>query len=163
MSKSDEVESNQESLETYENKKVVAFKGLVLSFMAWQLGQMALNNFAELLPVWLTAIFHGLNFFGAITFVGFIFYSFKVSHFLKGNSKLYSQVNDERAKLVRLRAMSYGLVITLGASALVFAASTLFDSFSYDIALSGSFVAQLLILVAVSSTCISYLIVDRSE
>lgn len=163
MQNSDHIDNPMEALEVYENKKLFAFKGLIVSFIAWQLGQIMLSNFAELLHSSVTMVCHFLNVFGAIGWVGFIFYLIKISRFLKGDSKLNNQVNDERLSLIRLRAMSYGFIVTLGVTALFFAATVLVDSFAVNFELSGAFVAQSIILVAVSSTWISYLILDKNE
>lgn len=163
MKESDHNKDTMGPLETYENKKVFALKGMVISFIAWQFAQIILNNFAEHLHNALLIAMQFLNLFGALAWAGFIFYLIKISGFLKGNSVLKSQVNDERSSLIRLRAMSHGFVITLGVSSLFFGASTLFDSLAENIELGGTFVAQAIILVAVSSALISYLILDKEE
>jgi len=163
MPQPDQIESPMEPLEIYENKKVFALKGLIVSFIAWQFGQIMLNNFADLLHSSVTMVCQFLNIFGAFGWAGFIFYLIKISRFLKRDSNLNSQVNDERMSLIRLRGMSYGFMITLGVTVLFFGASTLFDSFASSFELSGTFVAQSIILVAVSSTWISYLILDKDE
>jgi len=163
MKDTDQLESSIESLEIYENKKQFALKGLVVNFIVWQLSQITLNNFADFLNNTLTIAFHFLNILGAIGWAGFIFYLIKISSLLKGNSNLYSQINDERMSLVRLRSMSYGFCITLGVTALFFGASTLVDSFAQNLEFSGTFVAQSIFLIAVTSCMISYLILDNNE
>lgn len=102
-----------------------------------------------------------LSALGAISWVGFMFYLIKISRFLKGNSELNEQINDERLSLIRLRSMSYGFVITVGITSLFFAASFLVDTFSESFNLSGTFVAQSILLIAISSTWLSYLILDK--
>jgi hypothetical protein len=169
MQKQDQLKNQVETMETletleiYENKKILAFKGLIVSFIAWQLGQIMMNNFSELMHSSVIIVFSSLNFIGAVGWAGFIFYLIKISRFLKGNSNLNSQINDERMSLIRLRAMSYGFVITLGATSLFYGASTLVDTFSVSFELPGTFIAQSIILIAVSSVLISYLILDKSE
>ncbi len=163
MQKSDQLESPMEPLEIYEHKKIFAFKGLIISFIAWQLGQIMLNNFTGLLHSSVTMTFQFLNLFGGLSWAGFIFYFMRISGFLKENLNLKSQVNDERASLIRLRALSYGFTITLGVTSLFYCASFLFDSFAENYKLGGTLVAQSIILVAVSSALISYLILDKEE
>ncbi len=152
-----------EPLDIYESKKSFALKGLFISFIMWQVGQIMERNFAELINPSVLLIFQLFSLLGAFGWVGFMFYLIKISRFLKGNLELNKQVNDERMSLIRLRSMSYGFMITLGITALFFGASTLFDSFSENYSLSGTFVAQSIILVAISSAWISYLVLDKEE
>jgi len=152
-----------DSLDVYESKKSFALKGLIISFIVWQVGQIIERNFEEFITPSILLIFQLFILLGALGWAGFMFYLIKVSRFLKGNSELNKQVDDERMSLIRLRSMSYGFMITLGITALFFGASTLFDSFSESFTLSGTFIAQSIILVAVSSAGISYLVLDKEE
>jgi len=122
-----------------------------------------LNNFGESLPRFALMIFQIFNLLGAVGWAAFIIYLVKISKLIKGNTKLISQINDERMSLIRLRAMSYGFMITLGATSLFFGASTLTDALTENFEFGGSFVAQSIMLIAVTSVMISYLILEKEE
>ncbi|OKY26914.1 hypothetical protein [Thalassotalea sp. PP2-459] len=161
MKNTEQTAHSIEQLEQYEKNKFFVLKGLILSFIGWQLGQIMGDHFTDILHPYVLFVFQLINLLGALAWVGFILYFIKIGRFLKNNLALNHQINDERTKLIRLRAMSYGLVITLGTTALLFGASILFDAFAQNFALSGTLVARSVLLVAVASTLISYLLLEK--
>jgi len=155
--------NNLNTLDKIEKNKRYSLIGFIITFSCWQLGQIVSFNFSDSIGHSTLIIFQLLTFGGSIGWIGFSYYVYRSIGFLKQHPELKPQLDDERATIIRLRAMSYGFVITVGSSALFFGISFVIDSTTNDFYFGGTFMAQTIMLIGIVSSVISYLILDSQE
>ncbi len=153
-----------EPIEVLEKNRRVSLIGFTIFFVLWQVGQIITLNFEDLLSASMLVIFHSMTFVGALGWVGFSIYFFRARNLVKAHPQLSGQFNDERWCLIKNKAMSYGFIFSLAAAAIFLAISVLLEAFGRaNVRLSGQFVAHSILVIAVVSSWISYLILDTQE
>ncbi|HFB64396.1 MAG TPA: hypothetical protein ENJ60_02550 [Aeromonadales bacterium] len=150
-------------IEAIERNRRINLIGFIIAFSSWQLGQIVTLNFSDSIDPELLFIFQLLMVVGSLGWIGFSYFLYRTIRLIKQHPELSSQLNDERSSLIRIRAMAYGFIYTLGAASLFFGGSFLIDAFSANFHFSGSFVAQSIMLIGIESAWISFLIMDSKE
>ena len=150
-------------IETAENRKRSNLLGYATFFSIWQIGHIANFHF-ESANNGLTAIVMGA--FVLVGVAGYMYFTWgfvRTNRLMKQNPELCINLNDERARLLRLRAMSYGFFACIGLMALFLAGSTLASAvFNLDVAvISGAFVAHVTLVVGIVCFWLALLILDE--
>jgi len=153
------------TIDVLEKRKRKAFTGLLIFFTLWQIGQIAMFNFEHLMSPTVITIFSFIILIGSLGWAAYSVYFVKLNSLLKKHPNICKQLNDERQTLVRYKAMSYGLSTIIGTSALLFAIIFSLNSFFvFDTSLlSGQFVSHLIMIIAVTSSLLAYLLLDKEE
>ena len=155
--------TDEQAIEIIEKNRRISLIGFIVTFTCWQLGQIVTLNFGDSASPLVLGIFHFLNIAGSFGWVGFSYYLYKSIRLQKQHPQIKDQINDERASLIRLRAMSFGFVYSTGAAGLIFGTSFLIDSFAVEFRLQGTVVAQSIMLIGLVSSWVAYLILDKEE
>jgi len=154
---------NLSPIEKIERNRRITLVGFIGTFSCWQIGQLLTLNFSDSVAPTTLLIFHLLTLIGGVGWAGFSYFLYRSIGLLKQHPELKPQLDDERNSLIRLKALSYGFTITLGTASLFFGLSLVIDSIGYDLHLSGTFVAQTIMLIGILSALISYLVLDHRE
>jgi hypothetical protein len=152
------------TIDILETKKRTTLIGALIFFTAWQVGQMVTFNFTDSMSSSVKLFFLLLTMIGSFGWVVVSIYYVKLASLYKKHPEAYKQLNDERSTLVAYKAMGHGYKVTGVAAVLIFVITFLLNNFSTEqYGLTGMFVSHLLMVIAITSGWLAYLIVDKEQ
>ncbi len=153
------------TLAIIEKKRRVYLIGIIVSFSAWMIGWIMTYHFEAVLPHSIYKVFSLMLILGAIGWAGLSLYLLKMNTLIKSNPSFYKHLNDERAKILRLKAMSYGFVVSVAIGSLFFAAGFINDAFFTIDAnyFTAGFAGHTMMYITLVSSWIAYFMLDEQE
>jgi hypothetical protein len=153
------------TLANIEKKRRIYLIGIILSFSAWMIGWIMTYHFETVLPHLIYKIFSAMLILGAIGWAGLSLYLLKINALVKSNPSFCKYLNDERTKILRLKAMSYGFVASITIGCLFFAAGFINDAFFTIDAnyFTAGFAGHTMMYITLLSSWIAYYILDEQE
>ena len=129
------------------------------------IGWIMTYHFESALPDFIYKIFSVMFVLGAVGWAGLSFYLLKINTLIKSNPSFCKYLNDERTKILRLKAMSYGFVASVAIGSIFFSGGFINDAFFAIDAnyFTAGFAGHTMMYITLVSSWIAYFMLDEQE